>query len=528
MVSTMVSTITAGGYCRYSDDDQDSIEQQRRLIQIAADQRGWLVNFYVDEGYSAFQGDGMKRPDFQRMLSDLRAGRIQAVIFYTVSRLGRRMTLINSLIDEFKRQGIPFLSVKEGIDHTMLANPYGWVNFQLQAVFAEFQSQMTSMLVKDGMEERARQGLWIGPVPFGYRMQYREDIDGARTATGIIVPTEEAAIANEMRELYITGKHSYAQLADLLNSQGLTILDWKRKHRHGFGEYSIRSVFNNHRAYCGYVTCSGTEYPGRHEAIWTEEQAQELLEVRQGRRRSSSHYERSYGEPGILSGLVYCVACGNSMWYESKKRTNCYYRCSGIRKRICGASMAPRAVLEEEVIPALLRALSIPPETQEELARQIEQLFQTEERRPRFDPVAIHAKLKRLARLYEDGLKTDEEYAAELAALKAQLTIAEPQQRQLPDVRQAIAQIASLADIYEIATPVEKAALMRQLFTHFWIENKVLKAITPTARYLHIVGVWESRRLATPGRLHASGRLPSNGFILPPVWAARNVLYAQV
>lgn len=83
--------IKVGGYVRISSEstDNDSIETQSLMIQQYVEDRSSefeLVEVYSDSG---FTGTNFDRPEFERMMYDIRTGRIQCVIVKDLSRFGR-------------------------------------------------------------------------------------------------------------------------------------------------------------------------------------------------------------------------------------------------------------------------------------------------------------------------------------------------------------------------------------------------------------------------------------------------------
>ena len=73
----------AGIYCRLSQDDgqtgdSSSIQTQKYMLEKYCDEQGFQINdFYVDDGYS---GLNFNRPDFQRLLNDIDAKKVNLVI----------------------------------------------------------------------------------------------------------------------------------------------------------------------------------------------------------------------------------------------------------------------------------------------------------------------------------------------------------------------------------------------------------------------------------------------------------------
>ena len=90
-----------GGYCRVSTDEQaalvdGSLDNQKYRLNAFVDlknvqEKSWgqIVDFYVDEGFSA---KDTRRPAFQRMLGDLRRGKIDLILVNDLSRLSRSIS----------------------------------------------------------------------------------------------------------------------------------------------------------------------------------------------------------------------------------------------------------------------------------------------------------------------------------------------------------------------------------------------------------------------------------------------------
>ena len=78
---------------------------------------GWqLVPDPYDDG--AFSGASLDRPDLQRLLADIAAGRIDNVVVYKVDRLTRSSTDFAKLVDLFDTHGVSFVSVTQAFNTT--------------------------------------------------------------------------------------------------------------------------------------------------------------------------------------------------------------------------------------------------------------------------------------------------------------------------------------------------------------------------------------------------------------------------
>lgn len=121
MTLGMVSStdVHAGVYARQSlareNKSEASTETQIEAGCTEAARRGAsAVEKYVDLGKSAFK-EGVVRPDFDRLIADCRAGRINMIIVYYISRFSRMEPLdAIPIVTELLNLGVTIVSVTEG------------------------------------------------------------------------------------------------------------------------------------------------------------------------------------------------------------------------------------------------------------------------------------------------------------------------------------------------------------------------------------------------------------------------------
>ena len=109
-------------YERLSNDDRllgesNSIVNQKAMLENYAKQNGFTnIVHYTDDGYS---GGNFDRPDWKRMVADIQAGKIGAVIVKDMSRVGRDYLQTGFYTEVlFKQQGVRFIAVGNGVDST--------------------------------------------------------------------------------------------------------------------------------------------------------------------------------------------------------------------------------------------------------------------------------------------------------------------------------------------------------------------------------------------------------------------------
>lgn len=144
-------------YIRVSTERQ-AVENQAADVRQLALARGYEPVIY-EEVESAVK----KRPVFDRMLADVRAGRVQAVAVWALDRLHRSMIGAMNTVLELDRLGVPVLSVREGWLDTS-----GPVRPLLVAIFGWAAEQERTRLIertKAGLERARRQGKRLGRPP---------------------------------------------------------------------------------------------------------------------------------------------------------------------------------------------------------------------------------------------------------------------------------------------------------------------------------------------------------------------------
>lgn len=143
-------------YARVSMRDQD-IETQRAALSGYCERMGYtVVETYEDEGFS---GKTDKRPDFERLLADMRQGGLDAIIVYKLDRIGRSVVHLLNLFEEFSNRKIGFVSISQNIDTT---TPEGRMFLKMLMVLAEYERELIVSRTMDGLARAKRQGKRLG------------------------------------------------------------------------------------------------------------------------------------------------------------------------------------------------------------------------------------------------------------------------------------------------------------------------------------------------------------------------------
>lgn len=170
----MNSQFNAGIYIRLSQEDTDKkyesdsesvINQRTLLINYVKENNFNLIDEYVDDGYT---GTDFDRPAFKRMLEDIKNKKINLVIVKDLSRFGRDHVMTGYYTETFFPENkIRFISVLESIDTFKNQASNDSATF-IQA-FNDFYSKQNSIKIKRALDDKRKDGKFIGSLPpFGY------------------------------------------------------------------------------------------------------------------------------------------------------------------------------------------------------------------------------------------------------------------------------------------------------------------------------------------------------------------------
>ena len=154
-------------YLRVSSKQQDHASQLPDLERWAAAHDG-SVQWYKDK----FTGKTMDRPGMERLLTDLRAGKVERIVVWRLDRLGRTTRGLCQLFDELAERKVDLVSMKDGFS---LASPAGRLHARILASVAEYETEVRAERVAAGQAVARRKGKRWGGSKKGWRWKVSDE-----------------------------------------------------------------------------------------------------------------------------------------------------------------------------------------------------------------------------------------------------------------------------------------------------------------------------------------------------------------
>ena len=154
-------------YVRVSSKQQDHASQLPDLERWAAAHDG-EVKWFKDK----FSGKSMDRPGMERLLTDLRAGKIERIVVWRLDRLGRTTRGLCQMFEELGERKVDLVSLKDGFS---LASPAGRLQARILASVAEFETEIRAERVAAGQAVARKKGKRWGGSKKGWRWKVSDD-----------------------------------------------------------------------------------------------------------------------------------------------------------------------------------------------------------------------------------------------------------------------------------------------------------------------------------------------------------------
>ena len=308
----------AAVYCRISSDKEGKrlgVDRQRDDCTALVERNGWTVaGMYIDNDISAARLPGQRekvRPEYDRMVADIKARKIDAVVAYSQSRLSRKGT-IEDFIDLCEANDIKAVAIVTGAD----INPGG--NLVTARVQAAVDAEYVRKLSEDG--KRAKQG----KAEKGERLGGRRLYGYTTGAVPTIIEHEAERIRSAARAV-LEGR-SLSSIVRQWNEEGVTTSTGSK-----WSQPTLSQMLKN-RAYNGRTTLRNDDAgPGNWEAILDDETYAAVGAIMADPSRRPKHIGAGYP----LVGLLRCH-CGKQLGSTSTRKGDQRIRRYGCRSGLHG------------------------------------------------------------------------------------------------------------------------------------------------------------------------------------------------
>lgn len=380
-------------YARKSVFREDSISIESQIEMCKYETRGEECVVYQDNGFS---GKNTDRPDFKRMMNDIKLNKISKVIVYKLDRISRSILDFSEMMFIFQEHNVDFVSATEKFD---TSSPMGRAMLNICIVFAQLERETIQQRVTDAYSSRSKKGFYMGgKIPYGYS-KISTKIDGINTSMYQINQEE----AEDIKLIYQLYSKPSATLGDVLreitkngnsNKRGkhwctARISELMRNPAYVIADYDVYTFFKQQKS----NICSPPEsFDGEHSCYlfsgnnnnrktWDLQNQNLVIAPHKGfisselwltcRKKLLSNHQIKYCKPknSWISGKVKCGYCGYSLVIKkSHTKAGRYFVCTGRVNKLCNTNVPTiYADLFEEKIKSLigekLNSLSIKPKT---------------------------------------------------------------------------------------------------------------------------------------------------------------------
>lgn len=341
----MFKLIRVALYIRVSTDEQalhgDSIETQRSaLVSYAKKNNMDIVNYYVDEGYTA---TNLKRPNLERLLTDVKKGLVDLILFTKIDRWSRGVHNYYKIQDILNDHKVHWKTIFEDYDTSTAS---GRLHINIMLSVAENESAQTSERIKAVFKNKLSRGEVVsGKIPRGYKIKDKK----------LVIDEEVAPMIRDIYNFY-----------EANNSLNKLVIYVKENYSH-IHQLTLKRILTN-TLYIGNHRCDTAETNNFCEAIISEEQfltVQRMLEI-----NVKKYKGKHTAPPFIFSGLLVCKECdhkiaGNRSTRENKalgKYSYVTYRCiNHFKERLCinNYCCPEKNILEKYLIDNVQKDLEI-------------------------------------------------------------------------------------------------------------------------------------------------------------------------
>ena len=376
------------------DDDGNSLQNQIAVCEDYLDgcPHLRLTEVYSDNGKT---GTVFDRPAWNRLMDDVRTGKVQCIVVRDLSRFGRDYVETGNYLEKiFPALGTRFISVKENFDNFTCGNAMESLSVSLQNLVNAMYSRDISKKVSTALRAQMETGIFRNRnLPYGYL--WNED------KTAYVVDEEAAAVVRQIFEWKLREVSVYT-IVERLKAGGIESPERHKRRAgtrnggniqgEGWCPSTIRGILQN-RAYIGEMICGKSEtalYKGLKKRLTEKDNwivvsdahppivsVSDFEAVERQMQEDSAHRETAMewsadiraGMIDLFAGKIFCADCGKRMYYKRQRICGCknvtfrgVYDCSTHVRRghaTCFNHFIRQDALNEKVFNAIRDQLQV-------------------------------------------------------------------------------------------------------------------------------------------------------------------------
>lgn len=440
----------------------ESLSRHRRDLHALADRLG----ITIDEEYCEIVSGSKlsERPEMQRLLSDVAAGKWDGVLDVGVDRLTRGDLMDQALIlSTFKYSGTKVITPQHTYD---LSEDWDEDIITSDMSMSRREYKLINRRLQRGRTTSAHEGLWQSPAPFGYR---KVKIQRGKGYT-LEPDPDQAPIVRMIFDMYAIDKVGCATIARRLNDMGV------RTNAGRLWTNSTVLQISSNPVYIGMVRWNDRTsvtrmvdgqlvtrreknsapicVQGKHPPIIPVDLFEAAQRSRRSRDRVHTHSSKPTRNP--LAGLVYCAECGHALIRKdnggSQGSKYDILRCTTHGCPTCGTAVS---VVESIILDVIGQWSLIPAHDDDEAAILAQKRAAVQAARDHID--RLNAQRVRIFSAYEDGAYDTATFIARRDAKDAEIASATQALQQLEQttplsrdqmIRRQLPQIRRVLDLY--------------------------------------------------------------------------------
>ena len=346
-----------------------------------------LVDTYIDNGHT---GTVFDRPEFNRLMTDIKSGRIKCLVVRDLSRFGRDYIETGTYLERiFPQIGLRFIAIKENYDNFDTDGSNESLMIPLQNMINALYSKDISRKISTALKAQMEQGTFQKRnLPYGYRWNEEH--------TNMVIDEETASYVRLIFQRKIEG-WSMPMILDELDRLGAPNTELRKRQNgtrtgdgcscKGWHKSTVYGILTNPHyvgdtvlgrsmvaIYKGIKSHNVKDkdewivFPNTHEAIISREDFQKVQDImnaaseaRQTKMQKSEEIRATL--INLFDGKIFCADCGKRMYFHRKKVDKrkdggwyAFYECStyvGRRYEHCTAHYIRQDRLERDVLAAI-------------------------------------------------------------------------------------------------------------------------------------------------------------------------------